>query len=124
MIRYTQTSIGIEGNCLQTSIECILEAPQGALPAQREYPLGQYLEPLNAFLARFGLAYTQGNPGSRAFGWHVLTGPSPRTPKIGTYHSVVGRSGQFVWDPHPSRDGICSVSSWGFVGPLDARSDR
>jgi hypothetical protein len=124
MIRYTQTSLGIEGNCLQTSIECILEAPQGALPAQREYPLGQYLEPLNAYLARFGLVYVQGSPGPRAFGWHVLTGPSPRTPKIGTYHSVVGRGGQFAWDPHPSRDGICAVSSWGFVVPLDARSDR
>jgi len=118
MVPYTQTSVGLEGNCLQTSIESILEAPQGALPSQRAYPLGQYLEPLNEFLGRFGLMYVQGPVRGRAVGWHVVTGPSPRTPKLGTLHSVVGRNGRIVWDPHPSHEGLCDVTSWGFVGPV------
>jgi hypothetical protein len=118
MIPYTQTSLGLEGNCLQTSIECILEVPQGALPSQRAYPLGQYLTPLNRFLRRFGLMYEERPPVGRLVGWHVLTGTSPRTPQIGTLHSVVARDGVAVWDPHPSRQGLCDAVSWGLVTRL------
>ncbi len=120
MIPYTQTSVGVEGNCLQTSIECILEARQGSLPSQRDFPLGHYPEVVNAFLARFGLRFWEVAPGGRTAGWLVLTGPSPRTPKIGTLHCVVGRNGKVVWDPHPSREGLCEVTRWGFVGPMSS----
>ena len=122
MIPYTQTSLGLEGYCLQTSVECILEAPHGALPAQREFPLGRYHGPLSAFLAKLGLAYDEWRPmPGKLLGWHVMTGPSPRTRKLGTYHSVVGWNGEVVWDPHPRRDGLCGVSSWGLLSRLPVR---
>ena len=120
MVPYTQTSVGLEGNCLQTSIECILEVPQGTLPGQRDYPLGRYQEPLNGFLASLGLRYFETPPGWPARGWHVVTGTSPRTRKLGTLHSVVGCNGKPVWDPHPSRQGLLRMTSWGVLVRLAA----
>jgi len=126
VIPYTQTSLGLEGNCLQTSIECILEVPQGSLPAQRDYPLGGYLAPLSEYLRRMGLVYFD-LPACRASfaagggaGWHVLTGPSVRTPQLGTLHSVVACGGRMVWDPHPSRQGLTGATSWGVVARVEA----
>jgi hypothetical protein len=117
MIPYTQTLVGRGGNCLQTSIECILEVPQGSLPPQ-EHPVRDYYPALNQALARYGLVY---GDGIRPFstrnqpGWHVMVGVSPRTMQIGALHAVVGWNGALVWDPHPSRDGLCTVESWGIL---------
>jgi len=120
MIPYTQTTIGVKGNCLQTSIESLLEVAQGSLPAQQDYPLGTYLEPLNAYLRSLGLVYFETKPGARTPGLHVLTGPTVRTAKIGTLHSVVACNGRMVWDPHPSRDGLIGITRWGFLACVEA----
>lgn len=37
-------------------------------------------------------------------GYHIVSGPSPRG--NGLYHAVVGRHGDVVFDPHPSRAGL------------------
>ena len=36
----------------------------------------------------------------------IVGGPSPR----GILHACVGMNGRIVWDPHPSRDGLLSVT--------------
>lgn len=46
----------------------------------------------------------------RALGYHVLTGKSPRGD---FYHSVVGRGGKIVHDPHPDRVGLRTVEYLG-----------
>lgn len=46
---------------------------------------------------------------------HLISGISPR----GLGHRCVGRWGQVLWDPHPSRAGLVSITSVGFVVPLD-----
>jgi len=120
MIPYTQTTIGVRGNCLQTAIESLLEFEQGTLPAQQDYPLGTYLGPLNGFLRSCGLVYFEEPPSRRAPGWHVLTGPTVRTAQIGTLHSVVACNGRMVWDPHPSRAGLIGTRSWGFLASIEA----
>lgn len=40
-------------------------------------------------------------------GCYLLGGPSPR----GVEHFVVGRGGEVVWDPHPSRGGLTEATS-------------
>jgi len=119
MIRYTQTLVGRGGNCLQTSIECILEVPQGSLPPQT-HPVATYYPALNQALARHGLVFWDGiRPFSMRDppGWHVLIGVSPRTMQLGALHAVVGWNGVLAWDPHPSHDGLLSVESWGVLLP-------
>lgn len=44
---------------------------------------------------------------------HLMSGLSPR----GFGHRVVGLGGQVLWDPHPSRAGLVSVWSVGFLVP-------
>lgn len=44
---------------------------------------------------------------------HLMSGLSPR----GFGHRCVGLMGQVLWDPHPSRAGLTSVWSVGFLVP-------
>ena len=45
---------------------------------------------------------------------HLMSGESPR----GTMHRVVACGGRTIWDPHPSREGLVSVHSVGFLFPV------
>ena len=45
--------------------------------------------------------------------YHLMSGLSPR----GFGHRCVGFGGQVLWDPHPSRAGLTSVWSVGFLVP-------
>jgi len=36
--------------------------------------------------------------------YHIISGPSPRFPDC--FHAVIGRNGEVVFDPHPSRAGL------------------
>lgn len=42
---------------------------------------------------------------------HLIIGPSPRGP---FYHAVVGRAGEIVHDPHPSKSGLKEMKTYGF----------
>lgn len=44
---------------------------------------------------------------------HLMSGWSPR----GLCHRVVGRGGRLLWDPHPSREGLVTIFSLGFLVP-------
>jgi hypothetical protein len=45
---------------------------------------------------------------------HLMSGISPR----GFGHRVVGIGGKVLFDPHPSRDGLVTIYSVGFLVPL------
>lgn len=45
---------------------------------------------------------------------HLISGISPR----GYGHRCVGVGGKLVWDPHPSKVGLVSIYSVGFLVPL------
>ena len=44
---------------------------------------------------------------------HLVSGLSPR----GFYHRCVGQHGKVLFDPHPSRAGLVTITSLGFLVP-------
>lgn len=118
----TQTRFGApEGNCteaaLATLVGCALEDVPSLLAEcgrDQENPTKSWLRVLDDWLQAFhGLHFLWVDLRSvhaagqilSLFGDvpHLMAGPSPRGP-FG--HMVVAVSGQMVWDPHPSRDGL------------------
>lgn len=142
--RQTQTRLAPGGNCWQTATACVLGVDAARLPDQsalgawyaeqkkrwREWPdpLGwcSYGNLLNVYLwkhhhAVYHTILAKHSGGIRAIafgGLHLLEGATVRTPDSGLDHVIVGRNGQPVWDPHPSRDGLTVVKRWGLISPL------
>lgn len=52
-------------------------------------------------------------------GWHMITGNTVRTAENRSRHVVIGRYGEVVWDPHPSRAGLLDDGEreFGFIIP-------
>ncbi len=131
MKEFTQTDLD-PGNCWQTAVACILEVDPSELPDQTEIEGRQgkqYQNALNAYLEyHHGLVYADvddwvyAGMTVRDPGWHILVGATVRTtPEKPIYHCIVGRYGEPVWDPHPSRAGLTLVKRWGVLGPLPER---
>lgn len=130
MKEFTQTNTD-PGNCWQTALACILEVEPDLLPDQvaLEKAKKDYRNALNAYLEHHhNLVYAEledyqfAGIMPREPGWHLLGGPTVRTEPIrSVHHVVVGRYGEMVWDPHPSRAGLVSVKRWGTLGPLPDR---
>lgn len=124
MKEFTQTTTGPVGNCWQTAVACLLEIEPASLPDQATHDLqlvdGNWIgKGYNNFLQEYlrkhhGLAYVEMHMPASALamvairdpGWHLMTGETVRTPINKSRHVVVGRYGQIVWDPHPSRAGL------------------
>lgn len=139
---YTQTA---PNNCWQTAIASILDVDPESLPSQLLYDQdfsarpdefggwGSYSNVLNGYLGKhYGLLYSELHCyqwGAIAtlredlptMGYHVMTGPTVRTPDNGWHHVVVAKHGEMVWDPHPSRAGLTEILEWGILGPLPQR---
>lgn len=99
---------GIPGNCLQAAVATLLRLPLEAVPnfLQTE----DWWLSLDRFAARHGYVMLPGGTSEPIFG--LAFGPSPR----GIQHAVVHRDGA-VWDPHPDRTMLTSVSTYiEFVG--------
>lgn len=47
-------------------------------------------------------------------GYHEMSGPTPR----GHTHSVVGKDGKMVHDPHPDRTGLLKVDGYSIFVPM------
>jgi len=109
MIPVFQTRFGKpHGNCHAACLASILHVPLDEVPTglfeRKDWQdvINAYLRPMNLGLVVFD--YTEGEtwwipPGV----FHVLSGPSPRGD---FWHSVVGRDGVLVHDPHPSGAGL------------------
>lgn len=128
MIEFTQSSLA-PGNCWQTAIACILEVYPDTLPSQvavetRKYQ-NHYLNALNAYLEHhhklvYSEIYEYVIPVLRVVGmdgYHTINGPTVRTPVSRVEHVTVGRFGDVVWDPHPSRAGLVRKERWGILAP-------
>lgn len=105
MKQVTQTitvgdSSGLPGNCLQAAVASLLELDLEEVPHFALYD--DWLERLVDFAHDHGYGVNN-QPERPVFG--LAFGPSPR----GVSHAVVC-SGDETWDPHPSRDGLVSVS--------------
>jgi hypothetical protein len=87
------------GNCLQAAVASLLDLDLGGVPHFAEHD--DWLERLVEFGA--------------ARGYRVVYRPRPvefgRSPRD-VPHAVVVIDGEIVWDPHPSRDGLVSVSNY------------
>lgn len=136
MKEYTQTKIGLEGNCWQTAFACILEVDPSELPDQADIerceivdghvkPKRSYNNALQAYLEKHhGLAYCELHAPIeiysqlRAVDYHLMTGTTVRSDSLaGMRHVVVGCAGVPVWDPHPSRAFLLGEVRWAFLVP-------
>ncbi|KKK94317.1 hypothetical protein LCGC14_2684070 [marine sediment metagenome] len=125
----TQTIFSKEGNCFPACIASILEIPLGSIPNFCvEYP-SDWLVETNRWLGKnhgFALILIQalGEPDQLpAFAtdvYHIMSGPAER----GLQHSVVGRNGIMVHDPHPSGAGLTKVKIWDFFVAVDPEGKR
>lgn len=95
---------GIYGNCLQAAVAALFDKPLDAVPH------------FSAFLWwPDALALWAKGEGYRVKGERtteipqrrcIVGGRSPR----GVPHVCVAEGGQIIWDPHPSRDGLVSIT--------------
>lgn len=133
MIPHTQTRLHMEGgeygDCWPTSIESVLDLPLGTLPRwEQGQDWGDYWYSIMAYLYHHHGLVSQKVSADllagrvQASGYHLVIGQSPRaTPEDPIYHAVVGKDGEVVHDPHPSRAGVVRSESWEFLVPAPER---
>lgn len=94
------------GNCLQAAVASALDLPLDEVPHFAE--VEDWWRALVEFVQERGsnVVLRPASDGPPVLG--LAFGQSPR----GVMHAVVCRDGEVVWDPHPSRDGLSSVSSY------------
>lgn len=93
MIPQTQSRVGKRGRCFPTCIASILDIDERDVPDLDNTDRAQ----VDKFLAPYGYYYREVGTDVRPLGYHIILGVSPR----GGNHSVVGRDGKLVHDPHP-----------------------
>lgn len=101
------------GNCLQAAVASLLDLTLDQVPHFLECAAGEdWLDRLVSFGADRGYRVVyRSDP--VAFG--LAFGRSPRNAS----HAVVVLDGEIVWDPHPSRDGLVSISNYVEWAPLE-----
>lgn len=121
----TPTTQRIEGSpygeCVRASYASLLELPLALVPRLDPgalLPGETQGDRQRNWLAMLGLSLLElpATPQVLAAAppvYHLLGGRSPR----GFLHQCVGYGGRLAWDPHPSRAGLTSLTSLGFVVP-------
>lgn len=115
--------IGQHGDCQRAVIASLLSLPISGVPhflQEANGDPGTYWTLLQSFCRKHGYAYltVPARSGFAFYGddgdvYHEISGPSPRG--NGAYHAVVGRNGEIVFDPHPSRAGLSGdPADWEF----------
>jgi hypothetical protein len=94
----------IFGNCLQAAVASFFGWPLDAVPHFSQF---LWWDTALELWAR-GLGYTVRTMQTTEIpeGRCILGGKSPR----GVAHVVVAQGGEIVWDPHPSRGGLVSIT--------------
>lgn len=111
------------GNCLAASIASILELPLSAVPHFAMY--NNWGDRFRDWMGVRGFAVLQlafdGNKAIKAScrealrgTYHLMSGPGPR----GCRHTVVGRGGKMVHDPHPDGEGLKDDDEWELFIPF------
>lgn len=115
--------IGQYGDCQRATLASLLELPISEVPHFLRDANGiadDFWCSIQKFCNSKGYAYMELPMGVRPNFWgdgpdiyHEISGPSPRGGNI--FHSVVGKNGEIVFDPHPSRSGLDGdPSKWTF----------
>ncbi len=103
--------LGQYGDCQRAVLASLLDLPISEVPhfnaVAKDDPF-TFWAAVQAFCKVRGYAYLTipARAGASFYGldedvYHEISGPSPRG--NGVFHSVVGKGGQIVFDPHPSR---------------------
>lgn len=98
---------GEPGDCLRTSLSCVLDLDRDEVPNFARYV--SWWDAMRRWLRERGqdLWFYPDAHELRGSELVILSGPSPRG---AFFHCVVGTaSSKVVWDPHPSRAGLVSV---------------
>jgi hypothetical protein len=124
----------VRGDCFRATIASLLDLPikevphflvDATLDDKIDAPI--FHKRVNEFLNPMGLSFfsVANFDYENYFSWHRSVGgcdiyheisdESPRFP--GTYHSVVGKNGVIVHDPHPSKEGLLDTPNrtYGFI---------
>ena len=107
MRHITQTKFGSEeGNCFAACIACLF-------PVEIEDVPDFYQQAQSLWWDAFCLWMCEHFNVEPVITGHYESIPDPSTPYLiggkaerGLMHSVIGRNGKVIWDPHPSRAGL------------------
>lgn len=144
MRKLTQTTFGMQGNCWQTAVACVLDVDPETLPDQSVCDQldegGRRKEPyfgnvLRAYLRdHHGLTTVRIDPSTVMSvltpkdpdTLYFMSGPTVRTgtPGGAPSHIVIAQRGEMVWDTHPSRAGLTKVEYVSFLVPFPPEWDR
>jgi hypothetical protein len=112
---------GVYGDCMRAAIASLLDLPREEVPHFHEgtNDVTVFDRRVNAFLASKGLMLVDVTPSEYIFVtnnnlpdcYHLISGYTER----GTYHACVGKNGELVHDPHPSKAGVLEHDRWGFL---------
>lgn len=124
MIPVDQTILSSEsdkGNCLAACVASILEVPLETVPNFIEET--SWFSSLRKFLLQHGYHLFELTPNYSLPVFHLMIGPGPRS-RDGKpiHHSVVGKGGVIVHDPHPSKSGLLEVEYFLVFLPVDQTS--
>jgi hypothetical protein len=115
-----QTTFSPGGNCFAACIASLLSMRIEDVPnLQGDEPWREYIDRVHEFLGSINLAYIEVKRSgfetcaSDRWGFHIICGNGPRKRPSGQIiqHAVLGVSGRFYFDPHPSRDGLLPESA-------------
>jgi hypothetical protein len=116
---------GLNGDCFRAVIATLLQLPAEAVPHFiHDNPSSEvFNQRLQDFLVPLGYFYMcfdmfdfdkwKREAGISVPIYHELSGPSPRFPELD--HSVVGKDGKVIYDPHPDKQGLDKVTRIGFL---------
>lgn len=112
---------GVYGDCFRACLASLLELPISEVPhiMHDNPPVEVYRQRTNSFLAEHDLfLFTVGGLWDfeewRSTNciirdvYHIISDRSPRFPDA--FHAVIGKNGEVVHDPHPTKLGLPTVS--------------
>lgn len=95
---------GIYGNCLQAAVASLLDKPLDAVPHFSAF--AWWPQALTLWAYGEGLKVCGESVDTIPDRLCIIGGKSPR----GVAHVCVAEHGEVVWDPHPSRDGMTTIT--------------
>jgi hypothetical protein len=126
------TNGDVTGDCMSASIASIFELPLAEVPnfswlgrCANDPTKSDWWYLLRDWLAPRGFMYFDVPADGahedivQALGYHLISGKSPRGDWT---HTVVGKAGQIVHDPHPDGTGLRTVEMYGVFVALDPRA--
>jgi len=110
------------GDCMRACVASLLDLPIAEVPHFLRDADGdpqKFWSGVLEFTKARGWDYLSAFPEHRPEfaeamgGYHIMGGPSPRGG--GLLHAVIGKDGQIVFDPHPSKAGLDGdLAEWDF----------